>query len=146
MTVKQVSYLNINNLVKPGWLERNLPEFADRESGWGFRRRRLCPSRRFLQLRFPSSNSTNEWNLLKCIQQKLSSYLYQWNIQPKKKWGESERQFCKEQVRLEHFTFINLISIHDAYANIMLSENHKRILHYIDSSVKRTVLVEIKQL
>lgn len=36
-------------------------------SGWGFRRRRLCPSSRFLQLRFSSSNSTKEWNLKNAI-------------------------------------------------------------------------------
>jgi hypothetical protein len=46
-------------------LENILAEFTESESGWGFLRRRLCPSRRFLQLRFPSSNSPKEWNLLK---------------------------------------------------------------------------------
>jgi len=45
------------------WLENILPEFTESDSGWDFLRRRLCPSRRFLQLRFPSSNSPNEWNL-----------------------------------------------------------------------------------
>ncbi|KAH1251398.1 hypothetical protein GmHk_05G014289 [Glycine max] len=36
-----------------------------RDSGWGFLLRRLCPSNRFLQLLFPSSNSSSEWNLHK---------------------------------------------------------------------------------
>lgn len=30
---------------------------------WGFRRRSLCPARRFRQLLFPSSNSASKWNL-----------------------------------------------------------------------------------
>lgn len=33
-------------------------------SNWGFLRRLLCPARRLLQLLFPSSNSSNEWNLV----------------------------------------------------------------------------------
>jgi hypothetical protein len=40
-----------------------LPEFM--LSTCGFLRRRLCPSRRFLQLRLVSSNSTSKWNLQK---------------------------------------------------------------------------------
>ena len=46
------------------WLLANKPPGL-RGSGCGLRRRRLCPSRRFLQLLFVSSNSPSEWNLQK---------------------------------------------------------------------------------
>jgi hypothetical protein len=49
----------------PWWLP-NKP-LGLRGSGCGFRRRLLCPSRRFLQLLFISSNSPSRWNLQETI-------------------------------------------------------------------------------
>ena len=75
----------------PWWLANKPPGL--RGSGCGLRRRRLCPSRRFLQLLFVSSNSPSEWNLQ---EEAIPKTVRTWQLTTSRNQGSRIRHISKK--------------------------------------------------
>ena len=105
------------------WGEVNLPWWLPnkpaglRGSGCGFRRRRLCPSRRFLQLRFTSSNSPSRWNLQEeAIPPMDGKDFARAQCGSRHAWLHSEIQSSKTASR-----FLKKMLLHAGLVNLMVS-------------------------